>query len=110
MAKQTAPASYQRNALAPGLLAAIALFVAPLFLATDWFTVVLFIVAILAIIVGWFALQARHWWWVPVFAVIAVVWNPIYPLGLSGPLWIAAQPIAAVVFIVAGALIRTERA
>lgn len=103
------PTLYQRNALAPGILAAAALFVAPALLEGEGFLIIRFIVAILAIVVAWFAVQARHWWWVPVFAAIAVVWNPVFPFAFSGPLWFAAQLVAAVVFLVAGALIRFAR-
>lgn len=110
MAKERTPSMYQRNAFAPALLAAAVLFLAPVLVGGDWSMVVLFVVAILAVIVAWFAAQARQWWWVPVFAVIAVVWNPVFPLPLSGPVWTAAQPAAAVVFLVAGALIRIRRA
>jgi hypothetical protein len=101
---------YQRNALAPSLLAAIALFIAPALMPIGWFTVVLFAVAILAVIVGWFAVQGKQWWWAPVFAAIAVIWNPIFPLPFDGPVWVAAQPVAALVFLVAGALIKSPRA
>ena len=69
----------------------------------------LFLTAILGVIVAWFAVQARHWWWVPVFAVIVVVWNPVFPFPFAGPVWTAAQPAAAVVFLVAGALIKVLR-
>ncbi len=106
--RRTAP-TYQRNAFAPGLLAAIALFLAPLFIGGEWFIYVQYVVAILAIIVGWFAVQAKQWWWLPVFAAIAVIWNPVFPFPFSGPVWTAAQPAAAVVFLVAGAMIKTER-
>jgi hypothetical protein len=99
----------QRNALAPGLLAAIALFVSPLFTEGLGATIVLFVVAILALIVAWFAWQARQWWWTVVFVAVAVVWNPIFPFGFTGPVWIAAQIVAAVTFIAAGALIKNER-
>lgn len=104
------PAGYQRNALAPSLLAAAALFFAPVLMGGEWFLAVLFLTSILAIIVAWFAAQARQWWWVPVFAAIAIVWNPMFPLPFSGPVWIAAQPAAAVVFLVAGAMIKAPRA
>ena len=107
--KDRAAATYQRNAFAPSLIAAIALFLAPLLIGGEWFLLVRFVVAILAVIVGWFAIQARHWWWVPVFAAIAVLWNPIFPFAFEGPVWTAAQPAAAVVFLVAGATIRTTR-
>jgi hypothetical protein len=105
-ARTPEPVAYQRNALAPGLLAAIALFLAPLLIGSDWFLLIRFVVAILAVIVGWFAVQARQWWWLPVFAAIAVIWNPLYPFEFSGPFWVAAQPIAAVVFLVAGGVIK----
>lgn len=104
-----APSMYQRNALAPGLIAAAALFLAPALLGSDWEQGVLFVVTILALIVGWFAVQARHWWWVPVFAAIAVIWNPMFPFGFEGPVWLGAQFAAAVAFLAAGATIKILR-
>ncbi|MGV9193658.1 DUF6804 family protein [Microbacterium sp. MC2] len=103
------PAPFQRNALAPGLLAAIALFLSPLFADGVGATVIRFVVAILALIVAWFALQAGQWWWTVVFVAVAIVWNPVYPFDFSGPWWTAAQIAAAVAFIAAGALIKNER-
>lgn len=108
-AKQRVPSTYQRNAFAPSLLAAAALFVAPALMGNDWFMVVLFLTAILGVIVAWFAAQARQWWWVPVFGAIVVIWNPVFPFPFAGPVWTAAQPVAAVVFLVAGALIKVRR-
>lgn len=108
-AKSHSPPTFQRNALAPGLVAAVTLFLAPLVLDVWWFTVVLFLVSILAIIVAWFAIQARQWLWVPLFSVIAIVWNPVFPFPLSGPLWLAAHPVAAVVFLAAGVFIKERR-
>lgn len=100
----------QRNALAPGILAAIVLFLAPgVLIGGPAAMVALFVPAILALIVGWFAIQARQWWWVPVFLAIAVLWNPIVPFGFSGDGWVAAQFGAAVVFLVAGSLIKVPR-
>ena len=120
MAKQRTPSVYQRNAFAPGLIAAAVLFLAPALMGGDWFTLVLFVAAIFAVIVGWFAIQARpkisgagprarQWWWLPIFAVIAVIWSPVFPFPFAGPVWTAAQPLAAVVFLVAGALIKVKR-
>ncbi|MCC4268920.1 MULTISPECIES: DUF6804 family protein [Microbacterium] len=109
MAKQRMPSVYQRNAFAPGLLAAVVLFLAPALMSGDWFLLVLFVTAILAVIVGWFAVQARQWWWLPAFAAIAVLWNPLFPFPFSGPLWSFAQPAAAVIFLVAGAMIKVRR-
>lgn len=106
--KANAESGYQRNALAPSILAAAVLFSGP-FLLSVWPQVVLYAVSILALIVMWFAIQARQWWWVPVFAAIAVLWNPIFPFPFAGPGWAIAQPATAVVFIAAGALIKTKR-
>lgn len=100
----------QRNALAPALIAAAVLFLAPVLIVGGWGEAVLFVTAIFALIVGWFAVQARQWVWVPVFAAIAIVWNPVFPFGFDGAIWSLAQPVAAVVFLVAGALIKTPRA
>ncbi|WP_194420520.1 DUF6804 family protein [Microbacterium abyssi] len=99
----------QRNALAPGILAAIALFLSPLFTEGLVATIILFLVAILALVVAWFAWQARQWWWTVVFVAIAVIWNPVYPFGFTGWVWVGAQFVAALVFIAAGILIKNER-
>ena len=107
--KQKTPSEYQRNAFAPGLLAAAILFIAPVLIGSDWYLGLLFAVSILAVVVGWFAIQAQQWWWAPVFAAIAVLWNPVFPFPFSGPVWTAAQPAAAIVFLVAGALIKIRR-
>jgi hypothetical protein len=110
--KQPAPVVWQRNALAPGILAAITLFVAPALIAAGWEQIVLYIVAILAAIVAYFAVQAKAWVWVAVFAVVVIVWNPIFPLAWPDDLriaWIVAQPVAAIVFLVAGAMIKIRR-
>lgn len=104
------PAAVQRNALAPGLLAALALLVGLLLLDNDWFTVVRYVVAILALIVAWFAVPARQWWWTVAFLGVAVIWNPVYPLPFSGTWWVAAQVLAAGAFLLAGLLITTKRA
>ena len=108
--KTRVAARFQRNAFAPGLVAAAVLFVAPVLMGNDWFTVVLFVTAILAVIVGWFSIQARQWWWTPTFLAIAVIWNPVFPLPFTGPVWASAQLVAAVVFLVAGVLIKVPRA
>jgi hypothetical protein len=111
VSQKNSPApTFQRNALAPSLLAAMVLFIAPALIGNDWFLFIRFVVAILALIVGWFAAQARHWWWIPVMLAIAVIWNPIYPFDFTGPLWTAAQPVAAVAFLIAGATIKNRRA
>ena len=108
--RESTASPVQRNALAPGLIAAVALLVGTVVLEGGGFTIVRFLVSILAAIVAWFALQARHWWWVPVFIAIAVVWNPVVPLPFMGQWWLGAQYAAALAFVIAGSLIKVPRA
>lgn len=97
---------YRRLALAPGLIAALALLIGAVQLDAGWFTVIRYVVAIFAAIVAVFAFQAKQWWWLPVFAAIAVAWNPVWILGIPNPWWQGAQYVAALVFLVAGWLIK----
>lgn len=82
------------------------MFVGIAFIGEDAFTFVSWGVAVLALIVLVFALRARHWWWLPPLAAIAVLWNPVVPFGFEGPWWLGAQYIAILVFAVAGVLIK----
>ena len=97
---------FRRTALAPGILGAIVLIVGIALIAGDAFTIILFAVSILALIMIVFSWQASQWWWIIGFAPIAVLWNPILPLALDGDLWLGAQYVAALVFIAAGVLIK----
>lgn len=95
---------FQRNALAPGILGAIAAFVGPALLGQGIHVVVLFAMAILALIVAVFAGRAGQWWWIPFLAAIAVAWNPLYPFPMEGPWWIGAHVAAGFLFLTVGAL------
>lgn len=97
---------YQRNALAPGLLAALVLVIGVAALGGGAFTIIQFVVSILALIVAWFAIQARQWWWVPVFLAIAVLWNPVIAISLPESWWIGAHYVAALAFVTAGVLVK----
>lgn len=109
MARTPEPLPFQRNALAPALIAAAVLFGAPALVSLGWGQLVLYVVAILAAIVGWFAVQAGQWWWAIVFAAVIVLWNPVFPFDFSGWGWTVAQPVAAIVFLVAGVVIKNRR-
>jgi len=103
--------AFRRTALAPGLLASIALLIGVALIESEAFIVIRFIVAILALIVGVFAFQARHWWWIPFLLAIAVAWNPAYPLDappldVGGPWWLGAQYVGILVFVLAGIFIK----
>lgn len=97
---------YRRLALAPGLIAALALLIGATVIADDPFTVFRYIVSIFALIVAVFAFQSKQWWWLPIFAAIAVAWNPVWVIPIPEPWWPGAQYIAAIVFLVAGWLIK----
>jgi hypothetical protein len=103
--------AFRRTALAPGLLASVALLIGVALIETETFIVIRFIVAILALIVLVFAVQARHWWWLPFLLAIAVAWNPVFPFDappfeVGGPLWLGAQYVAILAFVLAGVFIK----
>ena len=98
--------TYTRSALAPGLLAAIALLAGLALLDAGSFVIIRYIVSILALIICVFVIQAKACWWLIALVPIAVLWNPIVVIELHGQGWVSAQFIAALVFIVVG--IRTK--
>lgn len=96
----------RRLALIPGIIAALALLIGVTTLDEGPFVVVRYIAAIFAAIVAVFAYQAKQWWWLPFFAAIAVLWQPVWVIPIEGTVWQALQYVAAIVFLVAGWLIR----
>ena len=100
----------RRLALAPGLLAAIVLIAGFALIEGSGFIIIRYVVAILALIIGYFAFQAKQWWWMPLMLAIAVIWNPVFPFGFSGIYWYGAQYLAIVVFILAAILIKVPLA
>ncbi len=94
--------AFTRSALAPGLLGAIALLVGLALLDVETFIIIRFAVSILALIMCVFVIQAKAWWWLIPLVPIAVLWNPIVVIPLSGQGWVSAQFIAALLFILVG--------
>jgi len=101
-----AAAEYQRNALAPGILVAVVLIASIGLIGQEYYLAVRFVVAILAVIIGWFAIQGGQWWWAPVMLAVAVIWNPVYPVSIAGDWLVGAHIIGAAVCLVAGAMIK----
>ncbi|NEM90397.1 DUF6804 family protein [Galbitalea soli] len=98
---------FRRTALAPGILGAIVLLAGLALLNTSAFVWIEFPAAILALIVCVYAWQARQWWWLLPLGAIAVLWNPVLPITLhADKLWLILQYLGAIVFIVAGILIK----
>ena len=93
-------------ALAPGLLGAIVLMAGLALLDVDAFIVIKYATAILAAIIGWFAIQGRAWWALPLLAAIVVVWNPVFPFAFHGQLWVAGQFAAAIAFVACAILVK----
>ncbi|SDQ47719.1 DUF6804 family protein [Microbacterium sp. cf332] len=100
----------QRNALAPGILGAAALIAGIPLIGGEFAMAVSFVVAILALIIAWFAVQARQWWWALPMVAVAVLWNPVVPVALDDAVWVAAHVVGAATFIAAGALVWVPRA
>ena len=105
MTNYNAPA-FRRTALLPSIVAVIALLIGVALIGTGPFTVILYVVSIFALIVLVFAWQARAWLWMPFLLAIAVVWNPVWPFGIEGDLWLGLQYVAALVFILSGTFIK----
>lgn len=97
---------FRRTALAPGLLAAIVLIAGFALIEGSGFIIIRYVVAIFALIVGWFALQAKQWWWIPLLLAIAVIWNPVVPFGFHGIYWYGAQYAAVVVFVLVAIFVK----
>jgi len=96
----------RRNALAPGILAALVASAGGALVDNEFYLVIRFALSILALIIAWFAFEARQWWWLPIMVAIAVIWNPAFPFAFSGPWWVAAHYLATLAFVVAALRIK----
>lgn len=105
MPTPTAPA-FTRPALAPGLLAAIALLAGTALLDSDVFTVFRYVVSIFALIVLVFAYRGKAWWALPLLAAVAVLWNPVFVVPVQAELWQGLQFVAAALMIAVGVLVK----
>ncbi|MBO1740990.1 DUF6804 family protein [Leifsonia sp. TF02-11] len=98
------PPAYNRAALAPGLIGALALLFG---LGLEpWYVWVQYAVCVLALILCVFAWQAKRRWWLVGLIPIAVLWNPIWPIPGLAPALAVLSLAAAVVFVVAGLTIK----
>ncbi len=106
MSRSSAQPTLARLALLPGLLGAIALVAGLALIGGDWYVVIRFAAAILALIVCVFAVQSKGYWWLVGLVPLAVALNPVWPLPL-GDLWLRLVQLAgAVVFIAAGIAVK----
>jgi hypothetical protein len=106
MARPTNAPQPARLALAPGFLGAIVLMAGLALIGTKNYTWIEYPAAILAAIIGWFAIQGKQWWFVPAMAAIVVIWNPVFPLPLPNIAFQGLSIAGAATFIAAGVVIR----
>ncbi|NQX11472.1 hypothetical protein HQQ80_07535 [Microbacteriaceae bacterium VKM Ac-2855] len=102
--------SFGRMALAPGILAAVILLAGLALVGSEAFVWIQYPIAILAAIVGWFAIQGRAYWWLLGLVPILVLWNPVVPIELSDTVQYSLQIAAIGVFIPAGLMIKVPLA
>lgn len=96
-----------RPALLPGLIGVLGTTFGLGGLGEDWWMVILFVVSIFALIMLIFAIQSRQWWWIPLFAAIAIIWNPVWPISFeNAQLWLPLSLGAAALFAVAGFMMK----
>ncbi|KQM15946.1 hypothetical protein ASF83_08500 [Plantibacter sp. Leaf171] len=106
-----APAPFAlRPALIPGILGAVALMLGLALLELDAFTIVRFVVSILALIMAVFAWQAKQPLWMIPTLLVAIVWNPVIPFPFSGIPWVIAQFLGGVVLVAVGILLENKHA
>jgi hypothetical protein len=93
--------------LPAAILAVLVLLVGAGIIQTEIFTVVRYVVSILALICVVLVVQSRKWWWVIGLVPIAVLWNPVFPIEVADTqLFAGLHYIAALVFIVIGVVVR----
>lgn len=105
---------YFRPGLLPGVLGSLAVLSGLFAFKSDWFITVQFAVSILAAIMIAFAIQGRNvrpkvtFIFVPLLAVVVIVWNPIVNLttDFTGQAWMLSEVAAAVVVFFAGMMIQ----
>ncbi len=97
---------FRRTALAPAILGGIAALLGVLIIDSGPYIIVRFVVSILALVIAVFAWQARQWWWLPLLAAIAVAWNPVFIIPITGDLWLALHYVAVLVFVVVGIFVK----
>ncbi|QAV69048.1 hypothetical protein ESZ53_00470 [Salinibacterium sp. UTAS2018] len=99
----TYPNRPRRVALPAAILAVLVLLVGAGVIGTEIFTIVRYVVSILALITVVLVWQARQWWWAIGLIPIAILWNPIVPIAIADPqLFAGLHYAAALVFIAVG--------
>ncbi|SDQ93038.1 hypothetical protein SAMN02800687_3136 [Curtobacterium sp. UNCCL20] len=100
---------YTRPALAPALLAAVVLLACVAIVDSSGFVFARWGVTVLSLIILVFAVRGRAWWAAVLMAAVAVCWNPLAVVPITGEVWAALQLVAAALFIVVGIVVKVPR-
>jgi len=105
----TYPDRPRRVALPAAILTALVLLVGAAIPDTEVFTIIRYVVSILALICVVLVWQAHQRWWTIGLIPIAVLWNPVFPIQLPDPqLFAGLHYVAALFMIVVGVLVRVH--
>jgi hypothetical protein len=103
----TYPDRPRRVVLPAAILAVLVLLVGAGMIETEIFTVIRYVVSILALICVVLIVQARQWWWAIALVPIAILWNPVFPIEIADTqLFAGVHYASALVFIVVGVAVR----
>lgn len=105
----TYPDRPRRVVLPAAILTVLVLLVGAGIIDTEIFTVVRYVVSILAIICVVQVVQARQWWWAIGLVPVAILWNPVIPIEIANSqLFAGLHYVAALIFIVIGVVVRVK--
>jgi hypothetical protein len=95
--------------LPAAIIAVLVLLVGAAIIETEIFTVVRYVVSILALICVVLVVQARKWWWTIALIPIAILWNPVFPIEIADTqLFAGLHYSAALVFFAIGVAVRVS--
>ena len=99
-----------RLALVPAVLAVMVLLAGLALVGGPWYVWIDYAVAILAAIIGVFAVQGkgRNLWWLLVVAPVVVLWNPVLPFTFGDDVLRVLTILASAALIAAGLYIRVR--
>ncbi len=85
--------------LVPSLVSIVMLVVAVANLESDYYMLLRVVVCSTAVFVGYYAYRRKRLGAIWLFAVIAIIFNPLRPLGLEAETWCWLDFIAAIMFV-----------
>lgn len=99
-----------RPVLIPALMAGVLLLAAVAPLEYGFYTVLRIAVTVIAIWIALASVRSRQVGWVVVAIVMAILFNPLFPVWLSKDAWAPIDVAGAVLVVLAGVFVRSKRA